>query len=80
MYMLDIYIQVECCLRCHACRFVLNCFLRCNGERQRRHARTAGACMSAARLPGFCSCGDASVSTACDRGRRCPDPHARVRT
>ncbi len=59
----------------------VNRFLRCNGERQRRHARAAGACVSVARLPGFCSCGGASVSTACDRfSRRCPDPHARVRT
>ncbi len=58
----------------------VNCFLHCNGERQSWNARTAGACMLAARLPGFCSFGDASVSTACDRGRRCPDPPARVRT
>ncbi len=36
--------------------------------------------MSAARLPGVCSCGGASVSAACHRGRRCPDPHARART
>jgi hypothetical protein len=50
-----------------------------HGFLQRWHARTAGACMSGARVPGFCSCGDACVSTACDRGPRYPDPHARMK-
>ena len=49
-----------------------------HGVSQRWHTRTAGACVSGARVPGFCSCGDASVSSACDRGRRYPDPHARM--
>jgi hypothetical protein len=34
------------------------------------NARTASACISGARVPGVCSCGDASVSTASDQGRR----------
>ena len=29
-----------------------------------------GRIMNGARVPGFCSCGDACVSTTCDRGRR----------
>ena len=51
-----------------------------HGVSQCWHARTAGACMSGVRVPGFCSCGDACVSSACDRGRRYPDPHARMKT
>ena len=49
-----------------------------HGFLQRWHARTAGACMSGPRVPGFCSFGDAKVSTACDRGRRCCESHAAV--
>jgi hypothetical protein len=51
-----------------------------HGVSQRWHARTAGACMSGTRVPGVCSCGDACVSSACDRGRRYPDPHALMHT
>ena len=49
-----------------------------HGFLQRWHARTAGACMSGPRVPGFCSFGDAKVSTACDRGRRYCELHAAV--
>jgi hypothetical protein len=51
-----------------------------HGFSQSWHARTTGACMSGARVPGFCTCSDACVSTACDRGRRYPDPHAPIKT
>ena len=51
-----------------------------HGFSQRWHAPTAGAYMSGARVPGFCSCGDACVSSACDRGRRYPDAHALMHT
>jgi hypothetical protein len=51
-----------------------------HGFSQSWHARTAGACMSGARMPGFCGCGDACVSTVCDPDRRYPDPHARMKT
>ena len=42
------------------------------------NVRTAGACMSGARVPGICSCGDASVSTASDPGRRYQEPNEYV--
>jgi len=42
------------------------------------NARTAGARMSGARVPGICSYGDASGSTAIDPGRRYQEPNEYV--
>jgi hypothetical protein len=43
-------------------------------------SRMAGALLGALQMPGFCSCIAARSSTACCRGRRYPDPRARMRT